>query len=85
MDAPATTDRASLIGYAIGVGLVFVATLGVYWRFWQPGTSVAVWAGGSFLIGAAVGAGLSGVRAGMRRARSRGGSGSGPTTPDDAR
>ncbi len=79
MRTPATTDRASLIGYAIGVGLVFVATLGVYWRFWQPGTSVFVWAGGSFLIGAAVAVGLAAVR------RRRGRSGSGRATPGDVR
>jgi hypothetical protein len=59
MQAPPAMDRTNLVGYAIGVGLVFVATLGVYWRFWQPGTSVVVWAGGSFLIGAALGAAVA--------------------------
>ena len=68
MRTPATTDRASLIGYAIGVGLVFVATLGVYWRFWQPGTHVVVWAGGSFLIGAAAGAAVRAWRTRTPRA-----------------
>lgn len=67
MHRPFATDRASLIGYAIGVGLVFVATLGVYWRFWQPGTSVLVWAGGSFLIGATAGAAVSAWRRRPRR------------------
>ena len=56
MNEPGTSRRSDLFGFAIGVGLGVVATLGVYWRFWQPGTHVVVWVGGSFLIGAALGA-----------------------------
>ena len=48
-------NLVNLAGYAVGVGLVFVATLGVYLRFWQAGASVVVWAGGSFVLGAAIG------------------------------
>lgn len=69
MRAASATDRASLIGYAFGVGLVFVATMGVYWRFWQPGTSVFIWAGGSFVIGAAAGAAVAAWRRRSTRGR----------------
>lgn len=48
--------------------MVFVATLGVYWRFWQPGTHALVWVGGSFLIGAALGAAVQAWRARSPRA-----------------
>ncbi len=68
MSEPRASGRNDLIGFAIGVGLVFVATLGVYWRFWQPGTHVVVWAGGSFLIGAAAGAAVRAWRTRTPRA-----------------
>jgi hypothetical protein len=53
----AKVDPAVVAGFAVGVGLTFVATLGVFWRYWQPGTSPFVWAGVSFLAGALLGAG----------------------------
>ena len=55
MNAPKKADPVVVAGYAVGIGAVFVATLGVYWRFWQPGTSAVVWGGGSFLLGALLG------------------------------
>ena len=55
MKAPDETDPAAVAGFATGVGLVFVATVGVYWHFWQPGLSVWGWGLGSFAIGAVVG------------------------------
>lgn len=51
--SPSLAERS---GYAVGVGLVFVATLGVYWSFWRPDASPWLWGGGSFAIGALVGA-----------------------------
>lgn len=61
MDAPkpsdAKLDPAVVAGFAVGVGITFVATLGVFWRYWLPGTSPFVWAGASFLAGALLGAG----------------------------
>ncbi|MDA0700442.1 MAG: hypothetical protein O3A02_04445 [bacterium] len=62
MKAPSKIDPAVVAGYAVGVGLVFVATLGVYWRFWQAGSSIFVWGLGSFAIGAALGALVAVVR-----------------------
>jgi hypothetical protein len=49
-------------GFAIGVGAVFVATLGVFWNYWQPGASPWLWGGGSFAIGAVLGAGWASLR-----------------------
>ncbi len=65
MNRPQQVDPAVIAGFAVGVGAVFVATLGVYWRFWQPGTSAFVWGLGSFAIGAVVG----GLWAWLRRGR----------------
>ena len=56
MDAPKRAEPAVVAGFAVGVGLVFVATLGVYWHFWRAGTSPWVWASVTFLAGAVVGA-----------------------------
>jgi len=58
-------DRQVVAGYAVGMGLVAVATLGVYWHFWQPGTSAWLWGPGSFAVGALLG----GAYAAWRRAR----------------
>ena len=55
MEAPKKIDTVIVAGYAVGVGLIAVATIGVYWRFWQPGASVWVWGLGSFAIGALLG------------------------------
>lgn len=58
MDAPkkaSKVDPAVVAGFAVGVGLTFVATLGVYWHYWQPGTSPWLWAPVSFAAGALVG------------------------------
>ena len=55
MEAPKKIDTQVVAGYAVGVGLIAVATIGVYWHFWQPGASVWVWALGSFAIGAVLG------------------------------
>jgi hypothetical protein len=66
MEAPKKIDTPVVAGYAVGVGLIAVATIGVYWRFWQPGTSVWVWGLGSFAIGAAL-AGLEGWLSGRKR------------------
>jgi hypothetical protein len=49
-------DPAAIAGYAAGVGAVFVATLGVFWNYWDRSAATLTWAGGSFLIGAVVGA-----------------------------
>ena len=56
MQAPKRAEPAVVAGFAVGVGLVFVATFGVYWHFWRAGTSPWLWAGVSFLVGAALGA-----------------------------
>jgi hypothetical protein len=58
-------DGQVIAGYAVGVGLVFVATLGVYWNYWQPDASPWLWAGGSFAVGAVLG----GAWAALRRVR----------------
>jgi len=39
------------LGFALGVGAVFVATLGVYWRSWQPATPAWLWVSGSLALG----------------------------------
>lgn len=46
---------AERLGFAVGVGLVFVATLGVYWHFWRPEAGFWLWGGGSFAVGAVIG------------------------------
>lgn len=60
MDAPkksdAKVDPAIVAGFAVGVGITFVATIGVFWRYGQPGTSPFVWAGATFVAGALLGA-----------------------------
>lgn len=60
MSAPepsdAKLDPAVVAGFAVGVGITFVATLGVFWRYAQPGTSAVLWAGVTFLVGALLGA-----------------------------
>jgi hypothetical protein len=56
------TAPGTLIGFAIGVGLVFVATAGVYWTFWRPSDPLWMWAGGSFAVGALVGALVAATR-----------------------
>jgi hypothetical protein len=58
-------DPSVIAGYAVGVGAVFVATAGVYWNYWQPSASPWAWGGGSFAVGALVGA----VWAALRRVR----------------
>lgn len=55
-------DPAVVAGFAVGVGLTFVATLGVFWRYWQPGTSAVIWAGATFAVGALLGAGWAAWR-----------------------
>jgi hypothetical protein len=55
MEAPNKIDTPAVAGYAVGIGLIAVATLGVYWHFWQPTVSVWVWGLGSFAIGAVLG------------------------------
>jgi hypothetical protein len=49
-------DPVVLVGYAIGSGVVFVASLGVYVNYWRPALETWQWAGGTFLVGALVGA-----------------------------
>lgn len=66
MEPARRIDASTIAGYAVGVGFVAIATIGVYWRYWQPATSPWVWAGGSFLLGAVVG----GAVAAWRRGRS---------------
>lgn len=55
MKSPKEIDTPVVAGYAVGIGLIAVATLGVYWHFWRPGTSVWLWGPGSFVIGAVLG------------------------------
>jgi hypothetical protein len=62
MEAPNKTDTSVVAGYAVGVGLIAVATLGVYWHFWQPTVSVWLWGPGSFAIGAVLGGGYAAWR-----------------------
>jgi hypothetical protein len=49
-------DPVVTVGYAIGSGLVFVASLGVYVNYWRPALETWQWAGATFLVGAVVGA-----------------------------
>ena len=55
-------EPSVIAGYAVGVGAVFVATVGVYWNYWQPAASPWLWGGGSFAIGAVIGAAWAAVR-----------------------
>jgi len=55
MEASKKIDTQVVAGYAVGVGLIAVATIGVYWHFWQPDASVWVWGLGSFAIGGVLG------------------------------
>jgi hypothetical protein len=55
-------EGSVVAGFAIGVGAVFVATVGVYWNYWQPGASPWLWGTGSFVIGAVIGAAWAAVR-----------------------
>jgi hypothetical protein len=64
-DEPRRIDPDVVAGFAVGVGLVFVATLGVYWHFWRPEATLWTWGLGSFAIGAALG----GLYAAARRIR----------------
>lgn len=56
MEEPRKLQPVVVAGYAVGVGAVFTATAGVYWHFWRPELATVVWLGGSFAIGAALGA-----------------------------
>jgi len=62
MGTPTKTDPAVVAGFATGVGLVFLATVGVYWHFWQPGLSPWAWGLGSFALGAVVGGAIAVLR-----------------------
>ncbi|MBW6456431.1 MAG: hypothetical protein K0A98_11160 [Trueperaceae bacterium] len=62
MAAPKKIDIQVVAGYAVGVGLIAVATIGVYWQFWQPNASVWLWGPGSFAIGAALGGAVAAWR-----------------------
>jgi hypothetical protein len=62
MKAPSPTDPAVVAGFAVGVGLVFVATVGVYWHFWQPALAPWGWGLGSFALGAVLGAAFAVLR-----------------------
>jgi hypothetical protein len=55
-------DPVIVIGYAIGSGLVFIASLGVYLNYWRPALETWQWAGASFLVGAVVGAAVAAIR-----------------------
>jgi hypothetical protein len=55
-------DPRVIAGFAIGCGAVFVATVGVYWNYWQPAAATWLWAGGSFAIGAVLGAAWAALR-----------------------
>jgi len=48
-------DLTTVLGYAAGVGLVFIATIGVYWNYWQPSAPDWQWILGSFVAGALAG------------------------------
>jgi L-asparagine transporter-like permease len=48
-------DLTTVLGYATGVGLVFIASFGVYWNYWQPTIPDWQWILGSFTAGALVG------------------------------
>lgn len=52
----ATRTWSDRLGFAVGVALVSVATLGVFWHFWRPEASAWLWGGGSFVLGGALGA-----------------------------
>jgi len=65
MEATKGTNTTEIAGFAVGVGLVAVATLGVYWHFWQPAHAWWLWGPGSFAIGALLG----GAYAALRRGR----------------
>lgn len=61
MNAPkqsdAKVDPAVVAGFAVGVGVAFVATLGVFWHYWHLGASPFLWASVTFAVGALLGAG----------------------------
>ncbi len=51
-----SVPRVSSVGYAIGVGLAFMAVVGVFARFAFAAAPDLLLLGGSFLVGAALGA-----------------------------
>ena len=56
MTEPSEAPRVSTVGYAIGVGLAFTALVGVFLRFAFAASPDVLMLGGSFLVGAALGA-----------------------------
>lgn len=50
-----STPRVSTVGYAVGVGLAFMAVIGVFVRFAFAAAPDVLLLGGSFLVGAALG------------------------------
>ena len=59
-----TKDRTTtaLVGYAVGMGLVGIAVIGVPLQFAFPEVAGLLTYGGSFLIGMALGAAVAAVR-----------------------
>ena len=62
MKAPDRPDPSVIAGFAVGVGLVTVASVGIYWHFWQPGLGFWGWGIGSFALGALAGAAFAVLR-----------------------
>lgn len=56
MNEPSEAPRVSTVGYAIGVGLAFMAVVGVFVRFAFAAAPDLLLLGGTFLVGAALGA-----------------------------
>ena len=59
-----TSDRTTtaLAGYAVGMGLAGIAIIGVPLQFAFPDVAGLLTYGGSFLIGAAIGAAVAAIR-----------------------
>lgn len=62
MESKTGDTTVSMIGYAVGMGIVGIALIGIPLQFAYPETSAILTYGGAFAIGALAGAAVAAVR-----------------------
>lgn len=62
MDTKSDWTATGLIGYAVGMGIIGIALIGIPLQFAYPDVSAVATYGGSFAVGALAGAAIAAVR-----------------------
>ena len=62
MESKTGDTTATLVGYAVGMGIIGIALIGIPLQFAYPDASAILTYAGSFAIGALVGAAVAAVR-----------------------